>query len=198
MILSDREIKKYIEEKKIKINPEVDLKKQLGSASLDLRLGNEFRIFEDTKHPFIDVEKPETFRNITKLVKIKNSNPIIFHPNQFILAITFEEVSLPSDITARIDGRSSLGRLGIIIHSTAGHIDPGFRGRITLEMSNIGNLPILLHPGIRICQLVFQELSSPSEIPYYRKEAAKYLGTRYPGESKINKDYNGSNQDVKR
>jgi len=99
-----------------------------------------------------------------------------------------EEISLPDDISARIDGKSSLGRLGIIIHSSAGHIDAGFQGRITLEMSNIGNLPVLLYPKIRICQLVFQELSSPSEKPYYKRDNAKYKGSKSPGESKIYKE----------
>jgi dCTP deaminase len=191
MILSDREIKKYIEIGKIKIIPKINLKEQLSSASLDLRLGNEFRLFEDTKYPFIDIKDPKTFQNITRLVKLKDSEPIIFQPNQFILAVTLENIFLPDDITARIDGRSSLGRLGIVVHSTAGHIDPGFQGKITLEMSNIGNLPILLYPKTKICQLVFQELSSPSKVPYYKRKTAKYLGTKVPGESKINKDRYG-------
>ena len=189
MILSDKDIKKYIKDGKIIIKPKPNFKNQLSAASLDLRLGNEFRIFEDTKYPFIDVKDPKTIQNITRLVKLKDTDPIIFQPNQFILAVTLEEISLPDDITVRIDGKSSLGRLGVIIHSTAGHIDPGFRGRVTLEMSNIGNLPILLYPKMRICQLVFQTLSSPSEIPYYKKKTAKYLKTKSPGESKIHKEY---------
>jgi dCTP deaminase len=123
------------------------------------------------------------------LVNLKDDEPIVIQPNQFILAITMEQVYLPDDITARIDGRSSLGRLGVIIHSTAGHIDPGYQGRITLEMSNIGNLPILLYPGVRICQLVFQRLSEPSQVPYYKKKTAKYVGTTSPGESKAHKDF---------
>ncbi len=189
MILSDKDIKKYIKEGKIIIKPKPNFKNQLSAASLDLRLGNEFRIFEDTKYPFIDVKDPKTIQNITRLVRLKDTDPIIFQPNQFILAVTLEDISLPDDITVRIDGKSSLGRLGVIIHSTAGHIDPGFRGRVTLEMSNIGNLPILLYPKMRICQLVFQTLSSPSEIPYYKKKTAKYLKTKSPGESKIHKEY---------
>ena len=189
MILSDKDIKKYLKERKIKIIPKPNLKEQLSSASLDIRLGNEFRIFEDTKHPFIDVRDPKTFQNITRLVKLKDSEPIIFQPNQFILAVTLEKIFLPDNISVRIDGKSSLGRLGVVIHSTAGHIDPGFQGRITLEMSNIGNLPILLYPKMRICQLVFQELSSPSQTPYYKRKTAKYLRGKYPGESKIHEEY---------
>lgn len=189
MILSDQDIKRYIKQGKVKINPKPNLKKQLSSASLDLRLGKEFRLFEDTKCPFIDVRERKTFKNITRLIKVKNSEPVIFQPNQFILAVTLEEVSLPDDISARIDGKSSLGRLGIVIHSTAGHIDPGFQGKITLEMSNIGNLPILLYPHMRICQLVFQKLSSPSKKPYYKRKNAKYLKNKHPGESKVHKEY---------
>ncbi len=189
MILSDQDIRRYIKQGKIRIKPKPDLKTQLSSASLDLRLGKEFRLFEDTKCPFIDVRDKKTFKNITRLVRAKDSEPVIFQPNQFILGITLEEIYLPDDISVRIDGKSSLGRLGVVIHSTAGHIDPGFQGRITLEMSNIGNLPILLYPKMRICQLVFQQLSSPSEEPYYKRKNAKYLKNKHPGESKIHKEY---------
>lgn len=187
MILSDRDIQKYIKMGKIKIKPIPNLKKQLASASLDLRLGNKFRIFNHIKKPFIDTKNPKTFQNITHLVKIKDSEPFVFQPHQFILAITLEEICLPPDMAARIDGRSSLGRLGIVVHSTAGHIDPGFRGKLTLEMENIGMIPVLLYPGTKICQLVFEELSSTSQIPYYKKKGAKYLGTKSPGESKLEK-----------
>lgn len=188
MILSDRDIKKYIREGKIKIKPKPMLSKQLGSASLDLRLGNEFRVFDHTKNPFIDTKKPKTFKSITQLIKLKNSQPFVFQPGQFTLAATLEEVFLPDDIAARIDGRSSIGKLGIVIHSTAGHIDPGFRGKITLEMSNIGVVPVLLYPGMRICQLVFENLSSPAETPYFKKKTAKYLGGKSPTESKLDQD----------
>jgi dCTP deaminase len=101
------------------------------------------------------------------------------------LGITVEEVFLPNDISARVDGRSSIGRMGIVIHSTAGHIDPGFQGKINLEMENIGMLPVLLYPGTRICQLVFETLSSPSRTPYYKKKGAKYLRAKSPQESKL-------------
>lgn len=188
MILSDKDIKKYIKEKKIIIKPRPILSKQLGSASLDLRLGKEFRVFDAIKNPVIDTKKPKTFKNITQLTKLKNNQPFAFQPGQFALAITLEEISLPDDIAARIDGRSSIGKLGIVIHSTAGHIDPGFRGKITLEMTNIGQVPVLLYPGMRICQLVFENLSSPAETPYFKKKTAKYLGGKSPTESKLNED----------
>lgn len=188
MILSDREIKKYIEEKKIQLKPLPDFEKQLGSASLDLRLGNEFKIFEHSKKPFIDTRDPESYNGSTRLIQLKDDEPFVFHPNEFILGITLEEISLPDDIAARIDGRSSLGRLGIVIHSTAGHIDPGFRGKIVLEMENIGMIPVLLYPKTRICQLVFQELSSPTTNPYYKKAGAKYVTQKHPQESKLETD----------
>lgn len=188
MILSDRDIKKYIEQGKIRIKPVPDLKKQLGPASLDFRLGNEFRIFNHIKKPFIDPKDPNTFKNLTKLIKVQNGKPFILQPNHFILAVTLEEIFLPNDIGARIEGRSSWGRLGLIIHSTAGYIDPGFRGRLTLEMSNIGMLPILLYPGMRICQIAFEHLSSPAEIPYPKRKSSKYFGDKLPRESKIYKD----------
>ena len=187
MILSDRDIKKYIKEGKIKIKPKPNFKKQLGSASLDLRLGNEFRVFDHVRKPFIDTRDPKTFSNITELIKVKNNEAFVFQPNQFILGVTLEEVSLPNSIIARIDGRSSIGRLGIIVHSTAGHVDAGFKGKINLEMENIGMMPILLYPGTRICQLIFEKLSSPAETPYYKKKGAKYLRARSPEESKLEK-----------
>lgn len=185
MILSDRDIKKCIEEEKIKITPEPDWEKQLGSASLDLRLGNEFKVFEHSKKPYIDTRDPDTFNGSTRLIELKDDEPFVFHPNEFVLGITMEEVFLADDIAARIDGRSSLGRLGIVVHSTAGHIDPGFKGKVVLEMENIGMIPVLLYPGKRICQLVFQELKTPTSKPYYKKEGAKYATQDHPQESKL-------------
>jgi len=188
LILSDQEIKKYLDEGKIQITPKPNLDEQLGSASLDLRLDSEFMIFEHTKNPYIDTRNPETFRDITRLVKIKDDEPFVFHPGEFVLGVTMEEIFLPDDVAARIDGRSSLGRLGIVIHSTAGHIDPGFRGKIVLEMENIGMIPVLLYPKIRICQLVFESLMTPTTMPYYKKKNAKYVDAKHPQESKLEKE----------
>lgn len=185
MILSDRDIKTYIDSKKIEITPKPNLEKQLGSASLDLRLGNEFKVFEHSKKPFIDTRDPETFHKSTRLIELKDDEPFVFHPKEFVLGITLEEVFLSDSVAARIDGRSSLGRLGIVIHSTAGHIDPGFRGKIVLEMENIGMIPVLLYPKTRICQLVFQDLKTPTSKPYYKKEGAKYSIQKHPQESKL-------------
>ena len=189
MILSDRDIKKYIEEGRIKIHPLPDFEIQLGPASLDVRLDNIFRVFNHTQIPYIDPKNKSTFENLTEVIKVEENKPFVLQPGQFILASTLEEVELPDDIGARIEGRSSWGRLGIIVHSTAGYIDPGFRGKITLEMSNIGMLPVLLYPGMRIYQLSFEKLSSPAQKPYPQKKDAKYFGDRLPQESKIYKDF---------
>ena len=185
MVLSNQDIQKLIEENKIQINPTPNLEEQLGSASLDLRLGDEFAVFEHTKKAVIDTRDPESFNGMTRTIKIENDEPFVFHPGEFVLGVTLEEVFLPDDVAARIDGRSSLGRLGIVIHSTAGHIDPGFKGKIVLEMENIGMIPVLIYPETRICQLVFQELKTPTSKPYYKKEGAKYVSQNHPEESKL-------------
>jgi len=185
MILSDREIQKLLDEGKIQIDPKPNLDEQLGSASLDLRLGDEFMVFEHTKKPFIDTRDAESFKGMTRTVKIGKDEPFIFHPGEFVLGVTDETVFLPDDVAARIDGRSSLGRLGIVIHSTAGHIDPGFKGKIVLEMENIGMIPVLLYAGTRVCQLVFEQLSSPTMKPYHKKKGAKYVNAEHPQESKL-------------
>ncbi|MBN2198055.1 dCTP deaminase [Candidatus Wolfebacteria bacterium] len=189
MILSDREIKKYIKSGKIKINPMPDLKKQLGSTSLDMRLGSKFRVFSRTENAFIDIKDEKTFLNLTEMVEKKDNEPFIVHPGEFILGMTKEFVELPEDIAVRIDGKSSLGRLGLVIHSTAGHVDPGFSGNITLEIANIGNLPILLYPNMNICQFVFEMLSSPAEVLYKNKKTAKYVNQKNPGASKIAEEW---------
>jgi len=188
MLLSDREIEKFIKEGKIKIKPIPDFKNQLGPASLDLRLGREFRVFNQAKAPFIDPKDQKTFKNLTKLVVLKEKEPFILHPGEFVLGVTLEEITLPPDIAAKIEGRSSWGRLGLLVHSTAGYVDPGFSGRLTLEMSNIGKVPIILYPGLRICQLGFELLSSPAKIPYNKRKISKYYKDKLPTESKIHKE----------
>lgn len=183
MILSDRDIKKALRAKKIVVKPAPNLAEQLGSSSLDLRLGYHFRVFKHRRQPFIDPLNPATISGLTEQVKISRQEPYVLQPGEFTLGSILEWVELPDDISARIDGRSSLGRLGLVIHSTAGHIDAGFRGSITMELTNIGMMPILLYPKMRICQLVFEPLSSPAERPYSKKPGAKYAGQRRPAES---------------
>jgi len=188
MILSDTDIKKYFQEGKIKINPEPNWEIQLGPASVDFKLGDEFRVFNHALKSHIDPKKEETFHNLTKSVRASQTQPFVLQPSQFILGVTLEEIEISNDVGARIEGRSSWGRLGIIIHSTAGYIDPGFKGRLTLEISNIGMLPILLYPGMRLCQIAFETLSSPAAVPYYKKKDVKYYNDKTPQESRIHKD----------
>lgn len=183
MILSDKEIKKYLKEGKITITPKPDLKKQLSGASIDLRLGNEFRIFEHSQNLFID---PKKFSNYTKLVKISPNKSFIIHPGEFILGITLETIGIDNSLCAKIDGKSSVGRMGIIVHSTAGHVNPGWKGKLTLEISNIGPLPVILYPGMNICQLVFETLTSQAS-DFYRKKD-KYRNQKSPQDSRIYKE----------
>ena len=185
MILSDKDIKTKLEGGEIKIAPLPDLAVALGTMSIDLRLGHEFIIYKTTSRPYIDLKDTISFEGLTELVTKKDTEPFVVHPGEFVLGSTTELVELPMDIAGRLEGKSSLGRLGIVIHSTAGKIDPGFTGRITLEISNIGRLPIMLYPGMRICQLVFEEMSSPTTKGYAQRDSSKYKVQNQPLASKI-------------
>lgn len=187
MILSDHDIKIALKKKEIVVKPKPDLDVQLGSSSLDLRLGHKFLVFRHRKYPFIDPMNPETTHGMTEEVTISKKEPYVLQPGEFVLASILEWVELPSNICARIDGRSSLGRLGLVIHSTAGHIDAGFKGSITMEVSNIGMMPIILYPKMRICQLVFEPLSSPADRPYNKNPRAKYHSQEAAKESELEK-----------
>jgi dCTP deaminase len=188
MVLSDRDIKKYIRDKKIVIKPTPDYKESLGATSIDLRLGRHFRVFDHSKHPYIDPFKKNIGEEITREVSVKRTDPFIIHPGQFILGTTIEYVEIPDDLVGSLEGRSSLGRLGIIVHSTAANIDCGWRGNITLELANMGMMPVALYPDMRICALSFYTLSSPAEVPYYKKHGAKYIGQKGPDESRISNE----------
>lgn len=182
MILSDRDIKKYMKSGKIKIAP-CDLEKQLAPVGVDLRLSGTFRVFKITHKSHIDLAD-KNYEPDTEIVDVAEGKGFILHPGEFVLGVTKEEIGLSNDIMAHIDGRSSLGRLGISVHSTAGHVDPGYRGKLTLEISNIGKLPVALIAGMRFCSLIFETLSSPVEKSYH----GKYLGTQVPLTSKINEE----------
>lgn len=188
MIFSDRDIKRLLAEERIKIDPPPDLSSQLGSCSLDLRLSPEFSVFEYNRHPFIDVRDASQSRDIMKTLTVGEDQPFVLHPNSFVLAITLESVELPDDIVARLEGRSSLGRLGIIVHATASVIDPGWRGRIVLELANHGQMPVALYPGMRVCSVTFEPLSSPVEVPYWKKAEGKYKNQQQPLASRIASD----------
>ncbi len=185
MILSDREIKTALKTKRIKITPPPDLTTQLGSCMLDLRLGNVYRVFNHSKTPYLDPQNPKTLEGVTTEIKIQTGEAFTLHSGEFILAVTREYIIMPDDLTGRLEGRSSIGRLGVVIHSTAANIECGFRGNITLELANMGRIPVLLYPGMRICSLSFEELSSPALVPYYKKKSAKYVGQKKPEASRI-------------
>jgi len=187
MVLSDRDLKQALKTGKIKITPEPNLEVQLGSCSIDLRLGNAFRIFESGVHGVIDPQKNAS-HEFTKEVVVGKGTAFIMQPGDFVLATTVERLEVPDDLLGNLEGRSSIGRLGIIIHSTAASIDPGMRGHITLELANMGKLPVALYPGMRICSVSFEQLSSPAEVPYSKKKSAKYLEQVGPGESKIDEE----------
>jgi dCTP deaminase len=182
MILSDSDIKKYIKEGKIKISP-FDMKEQLKSVGVDLRLSNIFREFKISHKSYVDLTKKQD-ENDTDLITVREGSTFMIHPGEFVLGMTVESVEIPVDLIGRLDGRSSLGRLGIIVHSTAGRIDPGWKGRLTLEVSNIGKLPVALIPGMRFCYLMFEQVSSTVEKPYQ----GKYSGLGDPAASRISEE----------
>lgn len=188
MILSDRDIKRAFSSGKIKISPPPDLAKQLGSCVLDLRLGNNFRVFNHSKTPYLDPQDPNTLADSTSEIVVRDKEAFILHPGEFVLAVTKEHITMPDDLTGRLEGRSSIGRMGVVIHSTAANIECGFRGHITLELANMGRIPVMLYPGMRICSISFEELTSPAEVPYYKKKSAKYVGQTKPEASKIAKE----------
>ncbi len=189
MVLSDRDIKKALLSKKIIVKPELNLKTQLGSNSIDLRLGNVFRIFDHSKYAYIDPFKKNIGEEVTRQVRKKAEEPFIIQPGDFVLGTTVEHIEIPDDMVGSLEGRSSIGRLGIIVHSTAASIECGFRGKITLELANMGKMPVALYPGMRICALSFMMLTSPADVPYYKKKSAKYSGQSAPLESKADRDH---------
>ena len=185
MFLSDQDIAKRVETKKIIIEP-FD-KKFIQPAAYDLRLHTNFRIFKNSNISHIDVKKPF---DVTEFVQIKNDGNFVIHPREFILASTLESISLPNNIVGVLEGRSSLGRIGLIVHATAAFVGPGFSGHLTLEMSNISNLPIKLYPGMRIAQLGFITMTSEAKSVYGNKKlASKYQGQKAPTASMIWKDF---------
>jgi len=188
MILSDKDIKKHLKQGKIKIIPKPNFREQLGPCSLDLRLGNTFKTFKPTQYPYLDLKRKMNFEILMEEIKVENGAPFILQPKEFIIAITKEEIILPADIMARLDGRSSLGRLGLVVHSTAARFDPGWKGKAVMELGNLGIMPIILYVGMRICAMTFETLSSPSEVPYLKQKDHKYAGQKSPRASKINRE----------
>ena len=181
MLLSDGDIKKELDSGRVKVEPFDGA--MLQPSSVDVRLDRFFRVFENHKYSVIDpaAEQPD----LTKAVELKGDEEFILHPGEFVLASTYEVITLPDDVAGRLEGKSSLGRLGLLTHSTAGFIDPGFSGHITLELSNVANLPVKLYPGMKIGQLCLFKLSSPAENPYgSAKYGSRYQNQRGPTASK--------------
>lgn len=174
MLLSDRDIAAEIDAGRVVLDPFAP--EMVQPSSVDVRLDKFFRVFDNHLHPHIDPAEDQA--DLTREVEVSGDDPFILHPGEFVLGSTFEVVGLPDDVAARLEGKSSLGRLGLLTHSTAGFIDPGFSGHVTLELANVANLPIKLWPGMKIGQLCFFRLSSPAEHPY----GSERYGSRYQGQ----------------
>jgi len=173
-VLSDRDIRAAMQAGRIRIDP-YDAS-CLQPSSVDLHLDADFRVFRNNRYPYIDVRDPQP--DLTELLHIADDEPFILHPGEFVLGSTLERLTLPDDLVARLEGKSSLGRLGLLIHSTAGFIDPGWDGHVTLELSNVANLPITIYPGMKIGQVSFVQLSEPAERPY----GSEGIGSKYQGQ----------------
>ncbi len=180
MILADREIKEALANGRIKITPAPDLAVQLGSVSVDFRLGGTFMVFEHSRHSFIDPRQPQSIGDAMRTIEVAEDERFIMQPGDFALASTIEQLELPDDLLGRLEGRSSIARLGITVHSTAAVFEPGWIGTATMELSNLGRMPVALYPGMRICSFSFEQVSSPVEMPYRLKRNAKYAGQVTP------------------
>jgi len=174
-VLSDRDIRAAIEAGQVVIRPYDP--KDLQPSSVDLHLDRRFRVFRNNRYPYIDVRSPQP--DLTEMLTVEDDEPFILHPGEFVLGQTLEWTELPNDLVARLEGKSSLGRLGLLIHSTAGYVDPGWKGNLTLELSNVANLPIALYYGMKIGQISFFRMSSAVDRPYGSPE----LGSKYQGQS---------------
>ncbi len=184
MILSDRTIREEIDAGRIVIDPFDPSCVQ--PSSVDLHVDNQFRVFANSRYPYIDVK--EEMPDLTELVEVKPDEPFILHPGEFVLGSTAERIGIPNDLVARLEGKSSLGRLGLLIHSTAGYVDPGWDGYLTLELSNVANLPITLYPGMKIGQISFFKLTTPADVPY-GAAGNKYQGQRGPTPSRFFREF---------
>lgn len=180
MVLSDRDIVAALKAGRIKIEPAPDLERQLGSVSVDFRLGTTFMVFEHSRHSFIDPRQPQSIGEAMRTIEVAEDEPFIMQPGDFALASTIESLELPDDLVGRLEGRSSIARLGITVHSTAAVFEPGWIGTATMELSNLGRMAVALYPGMRICAFSFETVSSPVMTPYRDKRNAKYAGQRTP------------------
>ncbi|GAB3410467.1 dCTP deaminase [Haloparvum alkalitolerans] len=188
MILSDADILRRLEAGDLEIEPLDDVDQQVQPASVDLRLGEEFLEFQRTNIPCIHPTEADEVGDYVTETHVPNGEDFILHPGDFVLGTTAERVAIPDDLVAHVEGRSSLGRLAVVVHATAGLCDPGYEGQITLELSNLGTAPVALSPGMRVSQLTFTELSTPAERPYGEERGSKYQGQKGPQASRIGDD----------
>jgi dCTP deaminase len=190
MLLSDRDIRAEIDAGRVVLDPYDEAMVQ--PSSIDVRLDRFFRVFENHRYPHIDPAEEQP--DLTRMVEASGDEPFILHPGEFVLGSTYEIVSLPDDVASRLEGKSSLGRLGLLTHSTAGFVDPGFSGHVTLELSNVATLPIKLWPGMKIGQLCFFRLSSPAEHAYGSdRYGSRYQGQRGPTPSRSHLNFHRTN-----
>src|SRR6266478_2012508 len=190
MVLSDVDIRRYLELGKIKIAPPLP-PEQFGSCSVDFRLGHEFGVFEHSRHGLIDLKQHTSIQDLMRTITVAEGEAFIVQPGEFALAVTEETLELDDDVLGRLEGRSSLGRIGIIVHGTAGLFDPGWIGKATLELSNLSRMAVALYPGMRICSFTFEQLSSPSSMPYSKKAGNKYAGQTRPLASRLAGEFKG-------
>ena len=186
MVLSDATIARLLAERRIEIDPYDEA--LLQPSSVDVRVDRLFRVFHNNRYSYIDVKVEQA--ELTELVEIDDEHPFILHPGEFVLGSTLERVRLPDDLVARLEGKSSLGRLGLLIHSTAGFIDPGWDGHVTLELSNVANLPITIYPAMKIGQISFFRLTTAADHPYGSQgRGSKYQGQRGPTASRFYEEF---------
>ena len=195
MVLSDRTIKQMLDQGRIVVDP-------LGvnciqPASIDVHLDRQLLVFRNSRRPYIDVR--EDMNDLTELLTIEDDRPFMLHPGEFVLGSTLEHIELPDDLVARLEGKSSLGRVGLLIHSTAGYVDPGWKGHLTLELSNVANLPITLYRGMKIGQISYAQLSSAADRPYGTPGlGSKYQGQLQPTASRVYEDFKKAYLDQKK
>ncbi len=188
MVLSDRDILEALKIGRIKIDPAPDLERQLGSVSVDFRLGTTFMVFEHSRFSYIDPRQPQSIGDAMRTIEVPPDEPFIMQPGDFALASTMENLELSDDLLGRLEGRSSIARLGITVHSTAAVFEPGWVGTATMELSNLGRMAVALYPGMRICAFSFEPVSSPVMTPYRNKLNNKYAGQVTPRASQLSEE----------
>lgn len=188
MVLSDRDIREWLDAEQLRIDPLAD--RAVQPASVDVRLSSHFLVFRNMRDSFIDIRRDQS--ELYEHIEVDEDRPFLLHPGEFVLGSTVERITLPRELVARLEGKSSLGRLGLVVHATAGYVDPGWDGCLTLELSNLATLPIALYPDMKIGQISFLRLASPVDCPYGSEDlGSKYRGDLGPAASRAHMDYGG-------